>query len=67
MAAFLDEPVRGIRRAAIGAAGGPPVVLEGERAVPAAVEQALAASGLDSVIRHMQAVALARAIDRAAA
>jgi carbon-monoxide dehydrogenase medium subunit len=67
MAAFLDDPGRGIRRAAIGAVGGPPVVLEGERAVPAAVDQALSASGLDAVVRHMQAVALARAIDRAAA
>ncbi len=67
MAAFLDDPGRGIRRAAIGAVGGPPVVLEGERAVPAAVDEALAASGLDAVVCHMQAVALARATERAAA
>jgi aerobic carbon-monoxide dehydrogenase medium subunit len=67
MAALFVDPPRRIRRAVIGAVGGPPVVLDGERAVPAAVEQALAASGLDAVGRHMQAVALARATERAAA
>jgi carbon-monoxide dehydrogenase medium subunit len=66
MAAFLDDPQRGVRRAAIGAVNGPPVLLEGDRARPEAVEAALAASGLDAVGRHMQTVALERAIDRAA-
>jgi carbon-monoxide dehydrogenase medium subunit len=65
MAAFLDDPQRGVRRAAIGAASGPPIVLEGDRARPEAVAAALAASGLDAVGRHMQAVALERAIDQA--
>jgi carbon-monoxide dehydrogenase medium subunit len=65
MAAFLDDPQRGVRRAAIGALGGPPVVLEGDRARPDAVASALAASGMDAVGRHMQAVALERAIGQA--
>jgi carbon-monoxide dehydrogenase medium subunit len=67
MAAFFHDPARHIRRAVIGAVGGPPVRLDAERAVPAAVDAALATSGLDAVARHMQAVALARAIERAAA
>jgi carbon-monoxide dehydrogenase medium subunit len=67
MAAVLDDPARGIRRAVIGAAGGPPVVLEGERVTPAAAEDALRAAGLDAVARHMQAVALKRALAQAAA
>jgi carbon-monoxide dehydrogenase medium subunit len=67
LAAFFDDPARHIRRAVIGAVGGPPVRLDGERAVPAAVDAALAASGLDTIARHMQAVALARAIERTAA
>jgi carbon-monoxide dehydrogenase medium subunit len=65
MAAVLDDPRRGIRRAVIGAAGGPPVVLEGVRAVPAAAEEALRDAGLDAVARRMQAVALRRALDGA--
>lgn len=67
MAAMFDDPPRRIRRAVIGAVGGQPVVLDGERAVPAAVDEALSASGLDAVGRHMQGVALARATERAAA
>lgn len=67
MAAVLDDPEHGVRRAVIGAVGGPPVVLEGAAAVPAAVDAALSASGLDRVGRHMQAVALSRALERAAA
>ena len=65
VAVLVDEP-RGIRRAAIGAVGGAPVVLEGDSAAPAAVEQALGASGLDAVTRHQQGIALRRAIERAA-
>jgi carbon-monoxide dehydrogenase medium subunit len=53
MAAFFDDPARGVRRAAIGAVNGPPVVLVGDRARPEAVEEALAASGLDAIGRHM--------------
>jgi carbon-monoxide dehydrogenase medium subunit len=67
MAAVLLDAARGVRRAAIGAVGGPPVVLEGERAVPEAVEAALAGSGLDAVERRQQAVALKRALAQAAA
>ena len=66
MAAVLDDPARGIRRAVIGAVGGPPVVLEGERVTPAAAEDALRAAGLDAVARRMQAVALKRALEAAA-
>jgi len=66
MAAVLDDPGRGIKRAVIGAVGGAPVVLEGERAALEAVEEALAGSGLDEIERHMQKVALARALARAA-
>jgi carbon-monoxide dehydrogenase medium subunit len=62
MAAVLDDPARGIRRAVIGAVGGPPVVLEGERVTPAAAEEALRDTGLDAVARRMQAVALQRAL-----
>jgi carbon-monoxide dehydrogenase medium subunit len=67
MAAVLVDAARGVRRAVIGAVGGPPVVLEGERAVPEAVESALAASGLDPIERRQQAVALKRALAKAAA
>ena len=67
MAAFLDDPQRGVRRAAIGATSGSPAVLEGDQARPEAVEAALAASGLDAVGRRMQAVVLERAIDQAGA
>ena len=67
MAAVLVDAARGVRRAAIGAVGGPPVVLEGEHAVPEAVDAALAGSGLDAVERRQQAVALKRALARAAA
>ena len=67
MAAALVDASRGLRRAVIGAVGGPPVVLEGERAVPEAVDSALAGSGLDDVERQQQAVALKRALAQAAA
>ena len=67
MAAALSDPERGVRRAVIGAVGGAPVLLEGERTVSDAVDGALAASGLDEIERRMQAVALKRAIERAAA
>ena len=52
------------RRAVIGAVGGRPVVLEGDAAVPEAVDQALLASGLDRITRHMQTIALRRALDK---
>src|SRR5262249_17179850 len=58
MAAILIDAARGVRRAVIGAVGGPPVILEGERAVPGAVDAALAGSGLDAIERRQQAVAL---------
>ena len=67
MAAVLDDPTRGVRRAVIGAVGGPPVVLAGERVTPAAAEDALRDAGLDAIARHMQAVALKRALAEAAA
>jgi aerobic carbon-monoxide dehydrogenase medium subunit len=67
MAAVLDDPARSIRRAVIGAVGGPPVVLEGDHVTPAAAEEALRAAGLDAVARRMQAVALQRALAEAAA
>jgi len=67
MAAVLVDGARGVRRAAIGAVGGPPVLLEGKRVVPEAVEAALAGSGLDAVERRQQAVALKRALAQAAA
>jgi carbon-monoxide dehydrogenase medium subunit len=67
MAAVIDDPAGGIRRAVIGAVGGPPVVLEGERVTPAAAEDALREAGLDAVARRMQAVALQRALAEAAA
>src|ERR1043166_6428191 len=66
MASVLDDPARGIRRAVIGAVGGPPVVLEGERVTPAAAEDALRDAGLDAIARRMQAVALKRALEAAA-
>jgi aerobic carbon-monoxide dehydrogenase medium subunit len=67
MAAVLNDPARGIRRAVIGAVGGPPVVLEGGRATPAAAEDALREAGLDAIARRMQAVALKRALAEAGA
>ena len=67
MAAVLDDPTRGVRRAVIGAVGGPPVVLEGERVTPSAAEAALRDTGLDPVTRHMQVVALKRALAEARA
>jgi carbon-monoxide dehydrogenase medium subunit len=56
-----------IRRAVIGATGGRPVLLTGDDVRPEAVDAALRHSGLDPVIRHMQSVALRRALDRSAA
>jgi aerobic carbon-monoxide dehydrogenase medium subunit len=66
MAAVLIDPARDLRRAVIGAVGGPPVVLEGARITPAAAEDALHDAGLDPVARRMQAVALKRALEAAA-
>jgi carbon-monoxide dehydrogenase medium subunit len=65
MAAVLIDGT--LRRAAIGAVGGPPIVLTGSNVVPEAVDAALSNSGLDAIGRHMQAVALGRALDRATA
>lgn len=62
MAAVLIDGDR--TRAVIGAVGGPPVVLDDTR--PEAVDAALHGSGLDAVSRHMQVVALRRALERAA-
>jgi aerobic carbon-monoxide dehydrogenase medium subunit len=66
MAAVLDDSARNVRRAVIGAVGGPPVVLEGERVAPAAAEEALRGTGLDAIARRMQAGALQRALAEAA-
>jgi carbon-monoxide dehydrogenase medium subunit len=66
MAAVLDDSGRNVRRAVIGAVGGPPVVLEGARVAPAAAEAALRGAGLDAVARRMQVVALQRALAEAA-
>jgi carbon-monoxide dehydrogenase medium subunit len=54
-------------RAVIGATGGRPVILTGDAMRPEAVAAALDGSGLDPVRRHMQAVALRRALERTAA
>jgi carbon-monoxide dehydrogenase medium subunit len=66
MAAVLEDSARNVRRAVIGAVGGPPVVLEGARVAPVAAEEALHGAGLDAVARRMQAVALQRALAEAA-
>jgi carbon-monoxide dehydrogenase medium subunit len=66
MAAVLIDPGRNLRRAVIGAVGGPPVVLEGARVAPATAEEALAGAGLGAIARRMQAVALQRALAEAA-
>lgn len=63
MAAVLDDSSRGVRRAVIGAAGGPPIVLEGADINPERADHALAASGLDPVARRMQIVVLRRALE----
>ena len=65
MAAVLDNPARGQCRAVIGAVGGAPLVLEGDNVTERAAEQALMASGLDAIGRHMQMVVLRRALDMA--
>jgi carbon-monoxide dehydrogenase medium subunit len=65
MAAVLIDGTS--RRAVIGAVGGPPIVLTGQDVEPAAVDAALQDSGLDAIGRHMQAVALRRALERALA
>lgn len=65
MAAVLEDPARGVRRAVIGAMGGAPLVLHGEGVTVQVAEQALAASGLDAIGRHMQLVILHRAMDAA--
>jgi len=65
MVAVLDDPARGLRRAVIGAVGGPPVVLDGVEANVEAAAQALRHSGLDAVGRHMQLVVFRRVWERA--
>ncbi len=65
MAAVLIDGAT--HRAVIGATGGRPVILTGDAVHPDCVEAALRDSGLDPVIRHMQTVALRRALDRTAA
>ncbi|MBB2201502.1 FAD binding domain-containing protein [Gluconacetobacter tumulisoli] len=65
MAALLVDPARGVRRLVIGATGGAPVLLQGVRADPACVGDALAGSGLGRVERRMQAVVAARALAQA--
>lgn len=65
MCAVLLDPTHGVRRMVIGATGGPPVVLEGDRADPAAVEGALEGAGLGPVERRMQAVIARRAMEQA--
>lgn len=66
MAAVLIDPVRNIRRAVIGAVGGPPIVLDGANLAPDVAERALLQSGLDAIGRKMQVVALRRAMEKAA-
>jgi hypothetical protein len=63
-AVLLDGPNP---RAVIGATGGRPVILTGTDIHPNAVDAALQDSGLDPITRHMQSVALRRALERAAA
>ena len=59
-------PTRNIRRAVIGAVGGPPIVLDGANLTPDVAERALLQSGLDAIGRKMQVVALRRAMEKAA-
>ncbi len=66
MAAVLDDPARGVRRAVIGATGNRPVILEGP-AAPAREAAALAGSGLDTVAVQMELAALRRARAQVAA
>jgi carbon-monoxide dehydrogenase medium subunit len=64
MVAALRAPQSGFRRAVIGAVGGPPLILEGADCEPEAAERILgdASTGLDAIGRHMQVVALKRAL-----
>jgi len=66
MAAVLIDPARNIRRAVIGAVGGPPIVLDGANLAPDVAECALLQSGLDAIGRKMQVVALRRAMEKVA-
>ncbi len=63
MAAVLDDPDAGVRRLAVGALGGAPLVLEGEAALPEAAPAGLAraGTGLDAIDLHLQRVAIRRA------
>ena len=61
MAAVLED--RGTRRIVIGATGGKPLLLAAAEDADAALQSA----GLDPIARHMQIVALRRALNRAAA
>lgn len=66
MAAMLDDPARGIKRAAVGALGGPPLLLEGAAATASVLEERLSGAGLDRITRQMQIVAFRRAQEQAA-
>jgi len=68
MAAVLIDPSRDLRRAVIGAVGGPPILLQGPEAEPETAARILAnaATGLDKVDLHLQIVALKRALAEAA-
>lgn len=63
MAAILLDGAT--RRGVIGATGGPPILLAD--ATEAAADAALAASGLDTIARHMQMVTFRRTLQRAEA
>jgi len=69
MAAVLHDPARGVCRAAVGALGGAPLLLEGEAAAWPAARDALAArlAHLDPVDRHIHAAVLRRAFEAAGA
>ena len=63
MAAVLDDPARGTIRAAIGALGRQPMLLQGGEVDPARLEALLHGAGLDAVSRHIQGVILRRALE----
>jgi carbon-monoxide dehydrogenase medium subunit len=69
MAAFLKDPGRNLRRAVIGAVGGPPLRLDGPASEPEAAARLLSSAsvGLDPIAQHLQLVALRRAVAMAAA
>lgn len=63
MAALLDVPACGMRRAAIGALGGPPLILEGTDVDPASLDGLLRRSITDPVARHIHCVILRRTLE----